>query len=40
MSGQHPSQLWLVHGPPGTGKTTYLTHQVEHAANHHGPEDF
>lgn len=30
-------KLHVVHGPPGTGKTTYLSHQCELAAEKYGP---
>mgnify|MGYP000862448589 CR=1 FL=1 len=29
--------IWLVHGPPGTGKTRYLADQARLAADKHGP---
>lgn len=32
------SNVWLVHGPPGTGKTRYLADQAQHAADKHGPD--
>lgn len=31
------SNLYLVHGPPGTGKTTWLARQAQRAAQEHGP---
>lgn len=31
------SKVYLVHGPPGTGKTTYLSEQAGHAVDKHGP---
>jgi DNA helicase-2/ATP-dependent DNA helicase PcrA len=30
------SRIWLVHGPPGTGKTTFLARQTRAAAAKHG----
>lgn len=31
-------ETFLIDGPPGCGKTTYLAHQAERAAGIHGPE--
>jgi hypothetical protein len=36
--GDERHGLWLVTGPPGTGKTTYLAHQAQLAAAKHGSD--
>lgn len=33
------TSVFLVHGPPGTGKTTYLSRQARRAVDEHGPEN-
>jgi len=32
------SRIFLVHGPPGTGKTTYLARQAKRAVDEHHPD--
>ena len=32
------TKLWVIDGPPGTGKTRYLSQQAAHAAEKYGPD--